>query len=555
MSRADDTPRFDADAAAQQMLALDQAPTTVTLPAQTASLPPGPDTSALLPPSLTDRGNARLFVRLYQDRFRHVEGLGWHSWDGHRWKRVGGEKAALWAAGEMAEDIADTDPRGIYSNRELAHHKKRTLSTTGMKALLTQAKASPDMSVDPSTLDGDPYALCTPAGIVDLRTGQIHKADPAHDFHSRSTAVAPLPTEAPRWQRFLTDTFGDDAEGREMIDFLHLLLGYSITGDVGAQVLPFLHGEGKNGKSVLLDTMIQILGDYADAAPPGFLMDRGSFSEHSTELTELHGRRLIVCSELKPNDKFDEARVRLLTGGDKIKARRMRQDYFSFTPTHHLWLLGNHRPEVSTGGFAFWRRIRLIPFTRTVTEDRRIDNLASELVRDEGPGILHWLIQGARRYLATRDPLEGPDRVRLATSAYATTEDHIGRFLTECCTRAGDPGDLRVEQGLLYTEYCSWCLSGEGVRPATARVFATRVRQEVGLASPADMIKSNGRKYYPGLALLADSPATPLTSGTGPLHRTGRPPYDEEPVTPPTPTPLPRRATRPTDTTDEGLQT
>jgi putative DNA primase/helicase len=310
----------------------------------------------------------------------------------------------------------------------------------------------------------------------------------------------------PRWDRFLADTFGEDAEGQEMISFLHLLLGYSITGDVGAQVLPFLHGEGKNGKSVLLDTMIQILGDYADAAPPGFLMDRGSYNEHSTELTELHGRRLVVCSELKPNDKFDEARVRLLTGGDKIKARRMRQDYFSFSPTHHLWLLGNHRPEVSTGGFAFWRRIRLIPFTRTVPAERRIDNLAFELVRDEGEGILQWLIEGARRYLTTRDPLEGPDRVRMATTAYATTEDHIGRFLTECCTRNPEAaGELRVEQGLLYSEYTAWCHSGEGIRPATARAFATRVRQDLGLNSPSDMIKSNGRKYYPGLALASDA--------------------------------------------------
>src|SRR6478735_8134047 len=109
-------------------------------------------------------------------------------------------------------------------------------------------------------------------------------------------------------------------------------------------------------------------------------------------------------SELKPNDKFDEARVRLLTGGDKIKARRMRQDYFSFTPTHHLWLLGNHQPEVGTGGHAFWRRIRLIPFERVVAADRKIDNLAGELVEEEGPGILHWLIQGAMRYLTSRDP-------------------------------------------------------------------------------------------------------------------------------------------------------
>ncbi|MER6434341.1 phage/plasmid primase, P4 family [Streptomyces sp900105245] len=506
MSSPRSTPYFDAQAAAQRMLDLEQAESAATLRIQSPVLLPERDQSKpaeLLPPSLSDRGNARLFVQIYGDQFRHVEGLGWFAWDGFRWKRSGGEKAALWAAGEMAEDLPESDSRGVFGHRELALHKKKTLSTSGLKALLTQAKASPLLSVDPDTLDGDPYSLCTPAGVVNLRTGELRMPDPSRDFHSRATSVAPQAMETPRWYTFLDDTFGSDAEGREMINFLHLLLGYSITGDVGAQVLPFLHGEGKNGKSVLLDTMIQILGDYADVAPPGFLMDRGAFSEHSTELTELHGRRLIVCSELKPNDKFDEARVRLLTGGDKIKARRMRQDYFSFTPTHHLWLLGNHRPEVSTGGFAFWRRIRLVPFSRIISAERRIDNLAFELVRDEGPGILQWLIEGARRYLITRDPLEGPDRVRMATSAYATTEDHIGRFLNECCGRAGDAcTEVRVEQGLLYAAYTSWCNAGEGVRAATARAFATRVRQELGLGSPAEMIKSNGRKYYPGISLL-----------------------------------------------------
>ncbi len=461
--------------------------------------------SASLPPSLSDRGNARLFAERHRDRFRHVEGLGWFSWNGYRWRRTGAEESALWAAGAMAEAIPATDPTGLHSDRELAQHRQRSLSTSGLRALLAQAKASPDLSASPDSLDADPHALCTPAGVVDLRGGEVRDPDPTRDLHSRATGVAPLAIETPRWHRFLTDTFGDDDEGREMIDFLHLLLGYSITGDVGAQVLPFLHGAGRNGKSVLLDIMIQILGDYADAAPPGFLMDRGAVSEHSTELTELHGRRLVVCSELKPNDRFDEARVRLLTGGDRIKARRMRQDYFSFTPTHHLWLLGNHHPEVSTGGFAFWRRIRLLPFTRTVPTHRRIDNLAFELVRDEGPGILQWLIDGATRYLRTRDPLEGPERVRIATTAYAATEDHIGRFLGERCTQ-DDAGahDLRVEQGLLYSEYSVWCRAGEGIRPATPRAFAHRVRQEVGVASASEMIKSNGRKYYPDIALLAN---------------------------------------------------
>ncbi|MEU0949416.1 phage/plasmid primase, P4 family [Streptomyces canus] len=512
MSSAESTPRFDPQAVAQQMLELDrhsgtelQAPSVFQEARAPISLDAGDwmTVRSDLPPSLTDRGNARLFVKRYRDEFRHVEGLGWFAWDGYRWKRTGGEKAVLWAAGEMAEDLPVTDPRGFFTDRELARHKRRTLSTTGIQALLTQAKASPDLSLNPDALDGDPYALCTPAGVVDLYTGRLRKPDPRRDFHSRAASVAPQQMDTPRWHRFLADTFGDDRAGREMIDFLHLLLGYSITGDVGAQVLPFLHGEGKNGKSALMDVVLQILGDYADAAPPGFLMDRGAFSEHSTELTELHGRRLVVCSELKPNDKFDEARVRLLTGGDKIKARRMRQDYFSFTPTHHLWLLGNHRPEVAVGGFAFWRRIRLLPFTRMVPAERRIDNLAFELVRDEGPGILQWLIEGACRYLATRDPLNGPDQVRLATSAYATTEDHIGRFLGECCTRdAAVPLDRRVEQGLLYARYQEWCRAEEGVRAATARAFATRVRAELGLASPTDMIKSNGRKFYPGLGLM-----------------------------------------------------
>lgn len=462
-------------------------------------------TAAILPDELTDRGNAKLFARTYNDRFRHVEGLGWFSWDQYRWRRTGGEKAAVWAAGDMAEQMLRTDPDNVFSERDLAAHRRRTQSTAGMKALLQQAQAAPGLSLDPEVLDGDIYALCTPGGVVDLRTGELRKPNALTDMHSRATTVGPQRIPIPRWQNFLRDTFGDDEVGLETTRFLHLLLGYSITGDVGAQILPFLYGSGANGKSVLLDVMMQVLGDYANAAPPGFLMEKGKFTEHSTELTELHGRRIVVCSELKPNDKFNEARVKLLTGGDKITARRMRQDYFSFTPTHKLWLLGNHRPEVGTGGYAFWRRIRLIPFERKVPDNRKIDNLAAELVQEEGPGILHWLIEGARRYLAARDPLLGPSSVRLATEAYEKTEDHIGRFLVERCTTGGGPKpdpELRVEQKLLYEAYVRWC-TDEGIRPATSRAFASRVRQELGLASPAEMIKNNNRKLYPCLALLA----------------------------------------------------
>lgn len=508
---------FDAHAAAEQLAAFTPA-NVPTMPSQLPTQQPGPLAGSRLDDfiqaglltNLTDRGNAKLFAHLHSARFRHVEGLGWYAWDQYRWKRIGGEKAAIWAAGDMAEDMPLHDPRGFFTDRELHQHRRRAMSTSGVKAMLAQAKASPELALDPDTLDGDRYALCTPAGVVDLRSGELRKPDPRRDLHSRATYLAPDARPTPRFARFLVETFGDDDKGKEMIQFLHLLLGYSITGDVGGQVLPFLYGIGANGKSALMDIVIKILGDYADVAPPGFLMERGKFNEHSTELTELHGRRLFVCSELKPHDKFDEARVKLLTGGDRLKARRMRQDFFSFEPTHKLWLLGNHRPEVGTGGHAFWRRIRLIPFDKVVPDHRKIDNLAEELVRDEGPGILHWMIQGAQAYLASKPSLGGPSVVRTATQAYATTEDHIGRFLAECCTPHGNTAegrDRKVEQGALYRAYSNWCQEGEGLRPATTRAFAIRIRAEMGIATPSDMLRSNGQKFYPGLGLLTDEVA------------------------------------------------
>ncbi|MFJ5779572.1 phage/plasmid primase, P4 family [Streptomyces sp. NPDC093094] len=491
---------FDAQAVAAQILAQPLPRQRQAGGAAAQGTADGAEATAggLLPDTLSDRGNAKLFARLYANDYRHVPGLGWFRWDGTRWQ-VDEDDTVLWAAGDLAEAIATNDPRGVHSSAALAQHRRRALSTGGMNAMLTQARSAPGLVLNPALLDADPYALCTPAGIVDLRSGVIRVPDSARDFHSRSTTVAPQPMPTPRWDRFLTDTFGEGPEGAEMIDFLHLLLGYSITGDVGAQVMPFLFGSGKNGKSVLLDVVIKLIGDYADAAPPGFLMAR-LYEGHPTDLAELHGRRVIVCSEVKQGDRFDEARVKLLTGGDRIKARRMRQDFFSFRPTHKLWMLGNHRPEVGTGGFAFWRRMRLIPFERVVPDDRKIDNLADVLVTEEGPGILAWLVRGARRYLGGEKDLTGPERVRIATTAYAETEDHTGRFLAESCRT--EPR-LRAEQAQLYAAYSAWCRK-EGAKAVSSRAFAARVREAVGLASPKQMILSNQRKYYPGIGLVAD---------------------------------------------------
>ncbi|MGW2591803.1 DNA primase family protein [Streptomyces sp. NPDC001515] len=492
---------FDAHAVAAQILAR-----SATIPHQDPSPlaahgTAGVTDQGLLPDTLTDRGNAKLFARLYARDYRYVPGLGWYRWDGSRWQ-ADEEETVLWAAGDLAETLATTDITGRHTPHTLLQHRRRALSTTGINAMLVQARSAPGMTLNAALLDTDSYALCTPGGIVDLRTGRTRLPDPDKDFHSRSTTTAASHMATPRWHRFLADTFGEDTDGRQMTDFLQLLLGYSITGDVGGQVMPFLFGAGKNGKSVLLDVLMKLLGDYADAAPPGFLMAR-PYEGHPTDLAELHGRRVVVCNEVRPGDKFDEARVKLLTGGDRIKARRMRQDFFSFQPTHKLWLLGNHRPEVGTGGFAFWRRMRLIPFERVVSDERKVDNLADILVTEEGPGILGWLIDGARRYLSGDRNLTGPEQIRVATTSYAETEDHTGRFFEERCTLGHHH---RAEQARLYDAYKKWCQS-EGAPAITSRAFAQRARELTGLTSPKEMVLSNSRKYYPGIGLLADAEA------------------------------------------------
>lgn len=185
----------------------------------------------------------------------------------------------------------------------------------------------------------------------------------------------------------------------------------------------FLHAVGLSIADVDTDEFLKEVTDFAQTRPLFTLaFGRPAVARVAVEVSGWPGSpftRVVVCSEVKPGGRFDEARVKLLIGGDRIKARRMRQDFFSFRPTHKLWLLGNHRPGVGTAGFAFWRRMRLIPFGRVVPGGRRIDNLAEVLVTEEGPGVLSWLIAGAQRYLSGQKDLSGPERVRIATAACA----------------------------------------------------------------------------------------------------------------------------------------
>lgn len=433
--------------------------------------------------TLTDKGNTSLFIDRHSGQLRYVPTRGkWITWDGTRWHYEEDDGAAVEAAWETIEAI---DPEDDTQRK----HQAKSLSRRSLEAITGLARRDSTIRLRASQLDAHPYELNTPGGIVNLTTGQTSPHDPAK-LHTKLTNATPDPSQpTPLWDQFLATTFDGDPE---LIDFIQRLIGYAATGQVKHHILPFLHGGGGNGKSVFLDTMTGILGDYATSTPAGFLM--AGRDQHDTEIARLAGMRLVVCSEVNQDSKFDEAKVKTLTGGDLITARFMRQDYFDFTPTHTLFLMGNHQPRVSAGGESFWRRLRLLPFTKQIPDKQRIDALSDRLINEEGGGIMAWIIDGAVK--AEKYGLHAPSIVTSATDVYAQEEDAFARFISDN-TNVGGGTLARTNTTHMRIVYAQWCKE-QGEKPLSPQQFGRELRDRfnVGVA------RSHGKRFYTNITLL-----------------------------------------------------
>lgn len=434
----------------------------------------------------SDDGNALLLVERFGDRIRYCHDRGrWLAWDGQRWQwteRSGG------VVREYAKRIARSLPE---DDNQALTHKRRSLGAIGTTAMLTQASTDGRIMVGLDELDAHPWELNTPLGIVDLRTGRMSPADP-RKLHTRMTSCAPDPNADPSvWLEFLHDTFGGDSG---LIAYLQRLVGYSAVGLVGPHVLPFCHGSGGNGKGVFLEAQMKVLGDYATTAPSGFLMAT-PHSKHETEIARLAGARMVLCSEVNEDDHFDEAKVKQLTGGDTLTARFMQQDHFTFAPTHQLWLMGNHKPAVRSGGRSFWRRLRLVPFDHEVPDSKVVDDLQGILASEHGPAILHWIVQGAASYHLSG--LQDPPSVKAATEDYAHDQDTVTRFLEEQCVLGGGE-NVAIKVTLVRAAYERWCADA-GEVPVSAKAFGMQMTKR-GVATR----RTNSARLYVGLTLLSD---------------------------------------------------
>lgn len=355
------------------------------------------------------------FAQLYSGRLRFCHDAGaWFEWTGARWKenRTG---LAFTYARELARRLAATEQDRIR------YITSKTSFAGGVERF---ARCDPAFAVTIEHWDSDPMLLGTPNGTVNLRNGQLRPADPA-DGITKSTAVAPTDrADCPRWRQFLQEATGGDAE---FIRFLRQWVGYNLTGRTEEHQLLMIHGGGGEGKSTFINTVRDLMGDYAMvAAMDTFTASRSD--KHSTDLAMLRGARLVCASETEEGRAWAEARIKSMTGGDPITARFMRQDNFTYMPQFKLTIIGNHRPPLHNVDDAMRRRLNIVPFIRKPTKP---DPLLSEKLKSEGPGILRWAIEGCLDW--QRNSLIRPKIVKAETDDYFAEQDTFRQWLAEEC--------------------------------------------------------------------------------------------------------------------------
>ncbi|HEV8279807.1 MAG TPA: phage/plasmid primase, P4 family [Streptosporangiaceae bacterium] len=438
----------------------------------------------------TELGYARRLIAVYGDRLRFVPAWNrWLVWDGKRWIQDSTGQAPRWMkviARRLTTDALALE--GETERKAAMHLARRAESAASVRGALTLASTESRIVVTPDDLDADPFLLNCTNGTLDLRTGELHPHDPA-DLLTKMTGAPYQPGAAgPEFIKFLEKV----QPQQEMRTYLARLLGHGLEGRVVEHVLGIFHGVGRNGKGTLIGAVKSALGDYADAADPDLLTAR-TFDAHPTSTADLYGLRLAILHETDKGRHLAEATVKRLTGGDRLKARRMREDFWSFDPSHTFLMLTNHKPLISGTDEAIWARLRLVPWSVVIPADERDLTLADKLAL-ELSAVLDFLVTGYQDWRARG--LDDPAEVMAATEAYRAESDALGRFIDQRCLTGPH---FRVRSSELFAAWQKWC-AGEGEDPSTQTAFSTTLTN-MGF----DKKHTEIGKFWTGLGLAGDS--------------------------------------------------
>lgn len=406
---------------------------------------------------LTEDKAAEVFATLYRDRlaYCHDEGA-WYEYDGSIW-RVHRTPLAFHYARELMRNLS----MALNSPGQF----QKTKFAAGVERF---AQADPVFARTSDHWNSDAFLLGTPSGTVDLRSGRLRDSA-ARDNINKATAIPPAPqSECPLWLDFLHDATGGDVE---LIRLLQQIAGYSLTGDIREHALFFIYGPGGNGKSVYLNTITRILGDYAQTAAMA-TFEKQSNNGIPADLAMLNGARLVTASETEEGKPWAEARIKQMTGGDPITARFMRQNFFTFTPRFKLLIVGNHKPVLSSVDDAMRRRFNIIPFTiKPASPDKQLE----EKLQAEWPAILRWMIDGCLDWQA--NGLVRPKSVEEATNEYFLEQNVLQQWIDEACEVDRENPHLSESASQLFGSWSRFMVK-MGENKPTMKTFSQSLSRE-----------------------------------------------------------------------------
>jgi putative DNA primase/helicase len=392
------------------------------------------------------------YAARHLDDLRHSSAMGRWFWYGDGCWHEDTKGLATWHARQICAEVAAEVYAGDPKKEGIACAIASWKMVSDVERL---ARVDKRLAIGPEQLDAHDWLINFGEGLnqaqmavmpdlvsttVDLSTG-VERAPSPSDLITKRTACrcAPQGAEHPLWTHFLLRITAHD---QDLIDFLQRLCGYCLTGSVREHAMAFLYGTGANGKSTFVNTVAGILADYAIAAPTSSFIAASSGEQHPTDMARMRGARLVTAMETNAGQRWNEARIKLLTGGDKISARFMRRDFFDYDPKFKLVMSGNHRPRLSNVDEAIKRRLLLVPFTVQIPETER-DRELLEKLKAEWPAILRWMVDGCLAW--QQQGLAPPAAVKDATQAYIAGEDTIQQWLDE---RTCDGGELAFTRSL-----------------------------------------------------------------------------------------------------------
>lgn len=407
---------------------------------------------------LSELGNAERLVYHHGKDIKYCNELEWLIWNGKRWE-VDNKREIESLAAKTFRQLYDSN-----NDAEKGWAKKCEKRSIRMNSILD---VRPMVSVKKKDFDSHKFLFNCGNGVIDLKTGNLLPHDRDYLFTKISTINYSNNADCPNWNKFLESIFKNDdgSTSYEIIEFLQKAVGYTLTGDISEQVMFFLFGTGRNGKSTFINTIQSLLGDYGRQTNSDTFIKKKNDNNINNDIARLDGARFVSAVESEEGQQLSESLVKQITGGEKISARFLRQEFFEFEPEFKVFFTTNHKPIIKGSDEGIWRRIRLVPFTVTIPKEK-IDKDLPKKLEAEMPGILRWAVEGCLKW--QKEGLGEPEAIKQATSGYREEMDILGPFLNEVCTI--NP-IAKIEAKILFEEYKKWCFDNDEAFPLKNRAF------------------------------------------------------------------------------------